>query len=458
MAQQSNKRTLIIIGISIVAFVALGITARTMGWLGEESGQLAEVGNAERKTLTQLVSASGTISPEVEVIISPDVSGEIIELTVKEGDFVNQGDLLLRIRPDIYQARIDEIQATLLNSKAREQQAYAGLLRSKLNFEKQKELYEKNVIPEMEFVTAETQYQADEANYNASRFSVQSTEASLRQAQEELRKTVIRAPISGTISKLNVETGERVVGSVQMTGTEILRIARLEQMEVEVRVNENDIVKVAVGDTTRILVDAYTNRNFQGIVTEIANSATRRGEGTTEQVSEYVVKIRITTPHNLGSATALMQLESTDELRNVEKAPEFKPGMSASVDIETHTEYNVVGVPIQAVTVRDFNKLKSNRRDSTGTKSEKPDAEVVQMDDGESVSTPVTTKKVEEDIRRVVFVVDGNQVNMVEVETGINDDSHIQILRGLDEGTEIVIGNYRLLSRQLNDGDKIRKN
>src|SRR5690554_2828696 len=191
MAQKSNKRTFIIIGISIVAFVVLGITARTMGWLGEEAGQLAEVGNAERKTLTQLVSASGTISPEVEVILSPDVSGEIIELTVKEGDFVNQGDLLLRIRPDIYQARIDEIQAALLNSKAREQQAYAGMLRSKLNFEKQKELYDKNVIPEMEYVTAQTQFQADEANYNAARFSVQSTEASLRQAQEELRKTVI---------------------------------------------------------------------------------------------------------------------------------------------------------------------------------------------------------------------------------------------------------------------------
>ena len=458
MAQKSNKRTFIIIGISIVVFVLLGITARTMGWLGEEAGALAEVGNAERKTLTQLVSASGTISPEVEVILSPDVSGEIIELTVKEGDFVNQGDLLLRIRPDIYQARIDEIQGALLNSKAREQQAYAGMLRSKLSYEKQKELYEKNVIPEMEYVTAETQFQADEANYNASRFSVQSAEASLRQAQEELRKTVIRAPISGTISKLNVEAGERVVGSVQMTGTEILRIARLEQMEVEVRVNENDIVKVGVGDTTRILVDAYTNRNFEGIVTEIANSATRRGEGTTEQVSEYVVKIRITTPHNLSSTPALMQLAANNELSDVEAAPEFKPGMSASVDIETHTEYNVVAVPIQAVTVRDFNRLKSNRRDSTGTDTEEAEADVVVMDNEEPVASSDTTKKVEEDIRRVVFVVDGDKVNMVEVETGINDDSHIQILRGLDEGTEIVIGNYRLLSRQLNDGDKIRKN
>lgn len=449
MATKSNKKTFIILSVVVVALILLGILARTMGWLDSETGSLVETGKSERKTLTQLVSASGVISPEVEVIISPDVSGEIIELTVREGDFVNEGDLLVRIRPDIYQARIDEIQAALLNAKAREQQAYSGMLRSKLNFEKQKELYEKNVIPEMEYVTAKTQYEADNANYNASTYSVQSTEASLRQAQEELRKTVIRAPISGTISKLNVEAGERVVGSVQMTGTEILRIARLEQMEVEVRVNENDIVKVAVGDTSRILVDAYTGRNFQGVVTEIANSATRRGEGTTEQISEYVVKIRITTPHNLGSSPQLMQLASADETQRAEPAPEFKPGMSASVDIETHTEFNVISVPIQAVTVRDF-------ADLDGDDSESENAE--SGDDEEEVEAAASdTTVVREDIRRVVFLVDGNRAKMVEVETGISDDTHIQILRGLDENVEIVTGNYRLLSRQLKDNAMIRK-
>lgn len=444
MATQSNKKTFIILGVVVVALIAAGILARTMGWLDSETGSLVEVGKSERKTLTQLVSASGVISPEVEVIISPDVSGEIIQLTVREGDYVNQGDLLVRIRPDIYQARIDEIQAALLNTKAREQQAYAGMLRSKLNYEKQKELYERNVIPEMEYVTAKTQYDADSANHRASTFSVQSTEASLRQAQEELRKTVIRAPISGTISKLNVEAGERVVGSVQMTGTEILRIARLEQMEVEVRVNENDIVKVAVGDTSRILVDAYSGRNFRGVVTEIANSAMRRGEGTTEQISEYVVKIRITTPHNLGSSPQLLQRASADETQRSEPAPEFKPGMSASVDIETHTEFNVVAVPIQAVTVRDFANL--NVRDSEGDEAE---------EEGDASSDTSGVKR--EDIRRVVFLVDGNRAKMVEVETGISDDTHIQILRGLDEGTEIITGNYRLLSRQLKDKDMIRK-
>lgn len=448
MATTSNKKTFIILGVVVGALILLGILARTMGWLDSETGTLVETGKSERKTLTQLVSASGVISPEVEVIISPDVSGEIIELTVREGDYVNQGDLLVRIRPDIYQARIDEIQAALLNAKAREQQAYSGMLRSKLNYEKQKELYDKNVIPEMEYVTAKTQYEADNANYNASTYSVQSTEASLRQAQEELRKTVIRAPISGTISKLNVEAGERVVGSVQMTGTEILRIARLEQMEVEVRVNENDIVKVAVGDTSRILVDAYTGRNFHGVVTEIANSATRRGEGTTEQISEYVVKIRITTPHNLGSSPQLMQLASADETQRAEPTPEFKPGMSASVDIETHTEFNVISVPIQAVTVRDFANLDAD---------EDVNEEAESGDEEEIEAATSDTTVVREDIRRVVFLVDGNRAKMVEVETGISDDTHIQILRGLDEGIEIVTGNYRLLSRQLKDNAMIRK-
>jgi HlyD family secretion protein len=295
MAKKSTKKTLIIIVVLVALFAGFGILARTLGWLDTETGTLVETASAERRTITQLVSSSGIIRPEVEVILTPDVSGEIIELTIKEGDFVNQGDLMLRIRPDLYEARIDEIQASLLNARAREQQAMAGLLRARAFFQQQEQLFQREMIPSIDFVTAKTQYEAEQANHNAASFSVQSVEAQLRRAQEELRQTVIRAPMSGTISKLNVERGERVVGSVQMAGTEILRIARMEQMEVEVRVNENDIMKVAVGDTARVMVDAYTGRTIQGIVTEIANSAIRRGEGTTEQVSEYVVKIRILT-------------------------------------------------------------------------------------------------------------------------------------------------------------------
>lgn len=428
----STKKTWITIGCVFAALIVLGIIARMAGWIGGETvGTLVETAKVERKTIVQLVSASGTVRPEVEVIISPDVSGEIIELTVKEGDIVRQGDLLVRIRPDLFQARIDELQAVLMNSQAREQQAKATLIRAELNYARQKQLFESRVIPEIEYVTAKSEFEAQQANHRAAEFTVKSAEAQLRRAQEELRQTVIRAPMSGTISKLNVERGERVVGSQQMTGTEILRIARMEQMEVEVRVNENDIVKVALGDTARIKVDAYPNQTIRGIVTEIANSAVTRGAGTTEQISEYPVKIRVVTPHNLTDQPVRLMPVAGEEVDLSARNPYLKPGMSASVDVETQTASNVISVPIQAVVVRDFAKL-----------------------NGDTVRTAAGAPK--EDIRRVVFLVSGNEAKMVEVQTGINDDQSIQILRGVDEGDVVVTGSYRVLSRELKDGAKVR--
>jgi HlyD family secretion protein len=457
MAKKSSKKTIIIIVILVSLFAGFGILARTLGWLDTETGTLIETASAERRTITQLVSSSGIIRPEVEVILTPDVSGEIIELRVKEGDFVSQGDLLLRIRPDLYEARIDEIQASLLNARAREQQAMAGLLRARAFFQQQEQLYQRQMIPNIEFVTAKTQYEAEQANHNAATFSVQSVEAQLRRAQEELRQTVIRAPMTGTISKLNVERGERVVGSVQMTGTEIMRIARMEQMEVEVRVNENDIMKVAVSDTARVMVDAYPGRTIQGIVTEIANSAIRRGEGTTEQVSEYLVKIRILTPHNLTHSPAIMQVSAGEELPEISEAPFLKPGMSASVDIETRTVVNVVSVPIQAVTVRDFSLLKTDSSAEATTQKASSDADTASAT-GDTTRAPQETGVSRQDMRRVVFVVEDGVAKMVEVETGINDDRFIHILRGIDQGNQIVTGSFRVLSRQLSDGDQVRVN
>lgn len=439
----STKKSMYTLGGILGGVIILGIIAKSAGWIGGEPlGIQVETAKSELKTVTQLVSASGTVRPEVEVIISPDVSGEIIELTVVEGDIVKQGDLLVRIRPDLYQARIDELRASLMNTRAREQQARASMLRAEMTYNRQKQLFESNVIPEMEYITAKTNFDAETASHKASEYTVQSAEAQLRRAEEELRQTVIRAPMSGTISKLNVERGERVVGSQQMTGTEILRIARMEQMEVEVRVNENDIVKVALGDTARVMVDAYTNQSIRGIVTEIANSAVTRGAGTTEQISEYPVKIRVITPHNLTEQPVRFQQASTEEVDLESRTPFLKPGMSASVDVETQTVMNAIVVPIQAVTVRDFAKLKSAQSDSTESETEE---EVVP-----------TTEKAKEDIRRVVFVVADGAVNMVEVETGINDDRFIQILRGIDNDTEIVTGSYRILSRDLKDKDKVR--
>lgn len=438
----STKKSMYTLGGILGGVILLGIIAKSAGWIGgEPMGTQVETAKSELKTVTQLVSASGTVRPEVEVIISPDVSGEIIELTVVEGDIVKQGDLLVRIRPDLYQARIDELRASLMNTRAREQQARASMLRAEMAYNRQKQLFESNNIPEMDYITAKTNFDAETASHKASEFTVQSAEAQLRRAEEELRQTVIRAPMSGTISKLNVERGERVVGSQQMTGTEILRIARMEQMEVEVRVNENDIVKVALGDTARVMVDAYSNQSIRGIVTEIANSAVTRGAGTTEQISEYPVKIRVITPHNLTSQPVRFQQTSTEEVDLQSRTPFLKPGMSASVDVETQTVLNAIVVPIQAVTVRDFAKLKSNDTDSTHT---------------DSVAVVRSTEKAKEDIRRVVFVVVDGAVSMIEVETGINDDRFIQILRGIDNDTEIVTGSYRVLSRDLKDKDKVR--
>jgi HlyD family secretion protein len=428
----STKKTWFIIGGAFSALILFGLIARAAGWIGgEPEGTLVETATVDRKTITQLVSASGTVRPEVEVVISPDVSGEIIELTVREGDFVRQGDLLVRIRPDLFQARIDELQASLMNSQAREQQAKALLIRAEAAYLRQQQLFESAVIPEIDFVTAKSDFEAQQANHRAAEFTVQSAEAQLRRAQEELRQTVIRAPMSGTISKLNVERGERVVGSQQMTGTEILRIARMEQMEVEVRVNENDIVKVALGDTARIRVDAYPNQTIRGVVTEIANSSVTRGAGTTDQISEYPVKVRVVTPHNLADQPARMRAMPGQEVDLATRNPYLKPGMSASVDVETETAVNVVAVPIQAVVVRDFAKLAAD-----------------------TTQTALAASK--EDIRRVVFLLVDGQASMVEVETGINDDQFIQISRGVDETATVVTGSYRVLSRELKDKQRIR--
>jgi len=429
----SAKKTWFIIGGTFAALIVFGLIARAAGWIGgEPEGTLVETATVDRKTITQLVSSSGTVRPEVEVVISPDVSGEIIELTVREGDFVRQGDLLVRIRPDLFQARIDELRASLMNSQAREQQAKALLIRSEATYLRQKQLFESTVVPEIDFLTAKSDYEAQQANLRAAEFTVQSAEAQLRRAQEELRQTVIRAPMTGTISKLNVERGERVVGSQQMTGTEILRIARMEQMEVEVRVNENDIVKVALGDTARIRVDAYPNQSIRGVVTEIANSSVTRGAGTTEQISEYPVKVRVITPHNLTDQPARMRAMAGQEVDLTSRNPYLKPGMSASVDVETQTAVNVVAVPIQAVVVRDFAKLAA---------------------DTSKTPAPAATK---EDIRRVVFLLTDGRAAMVEVETGINDDQFIQIVRGVDEAATVVTGSYRVLSRELKDKQRIR--
>jgi len=448
--KSSTKKLLFWIGGVLGVIIALGLVLRLTGVIGNsDTGKEVETAKAKLKTITQLVSASGKVQPEIEVVIRPDVSGEIIELAVKEGDFVRQGDLLVRIKPDIYQAQIDNLNAALLTQKARLEQTRASLIQAEAAFKRDKKLFDKDLISEMDYIQSKSNLDAQKASLKAAEYQIQSAEAQLRQAKEELEQTVIRAPQNGTVTGLAVEEGERVLGNSQMAGTEMMRVSLLDRMEVLVEVNENDIVNVDYADTARIEVDAYPERQFNGVVTEIANSAQVTGSGTNEQVTNYQVKVRIVTPHNLGSSPDKMVRNEASEDPEEMFVPKFRPGMSATVDVETQTAVNVVSVPIQAVTVRDFAKDKSTE------KAKKDSADIILASTKDQDDDMFIQK---EDIRKVVFVVEDGKAVRREVETGISDNSHIQILSGLKAGEEVVIGSYRTLSNLLKDGDKVKVN
>lgn len=437
--KSATKRILILVGILLVVAVVVVVGLRASGVVGgQERATPVELADVEIRTVTQLVTASGNIQPEVEVRISPDVSGEIVELPIVEGDKVRRGQLLARIKPDFYQAQVDQAEASVLQAKASEAQRRADLLNSELELNRQRTLFESGAIAESAFQTAETRYQTMKASYEASQYSVDIADARLKEAKEQLSKTVIFAPMDGTISILAVELGERVVGTTQMTGTEMMRVAKLDQMEMEVNVNENDVVNVAVGDTSAIEIDSYPNRIFRGVVTEIANSARVTGMGSQEQITNFPVKIRILDPHNI----TFDESGADDVVMNNElpvasmPTPNFRPGMSGTVDIFTHTVKDATAIPIQAVTVRDYMQI---------------DEEHGGIPD--SLRTPG-----EEDLRRVVFVMDEeNRARLVEVETGIADDSHYVILSGVSVGDKVVTGPYRAVSRTLEPGTLIEE-
>ena len=450
MSTKSNKssnKSLIYTSIVLVSIMVLLFALKQFGVIGESNSEIeVETTYTKYATITQKVSASGNIQPEVEVIIRPDVSGEIIELAVQEGDFVREGDLLVRIKPDIYQARIDNLNAALLTQKARMEQTRAALIQAEATYIRDKELFEKELISELQFIQTTSSWESQKASLKASEYQIESAQAQLRQAQEELEQTVIRAPQNGTVTGLTVEAGERVLGNAQMAGTEMMRISLLDRMEVEVDVNENDIVNVSLSDTARIEVDAYPNRLFNGVVTEIANSARVSGAGTNEQITNYKVKVRIVTPHNLEQGGGQLQAVFAEEVTQLLPTPNFKPGMSASVDIETDTANDVVSVPIQAVTVRDFSLDKDMETNGSESTEE-------QTNDIEGSLASLKVQK--QDIRKVVFVIEDGVAVRKEVETGISDNANIQISQGLDIGQEIVVGSYRTLSRTLKNNDKI---
>ncbi len=407
---------------------------------------------AAKRNITELVSANGKIQPEVEVKISSDVSGEIVELYVKEGDQVKKGDLLCKINPLIYEsnssrmvATLNGAKANLANSKARLEQIKSSFTNTEITYNRNKKLFDQGAISQADFDASKAAYEgakadvkAAEESVNASEYNVKSTEASLKEANDNLAKTNIYSPVNGTVSKLNKEKGERVVGTAQMEGTEIMRLANLNEMEVSVDVNENDIVRVHYNDTSLIEVDAYLGRKFKGIVTEIANSANTTGV-TAEQVTNFTVKIRI------------LQESYQDLMVENNNRPPFRPGMSATVDIQTKQAKNVVTVPIQAVTTRSDSSAFEKQGMKEGGEEE---GEIVVKDEKDK-SGEETKEEIK--IEECVFVYAEGKAKMVKVKTGIQDNNFIQIVSGLNDGDEIISGPYSAVSKQLKDAMEVNK-
>ena len=414
-----KKKTLywvIAVAVLLMIFLVIGKKA---GWFGK-SGDFKEVEVAQISSIdiVETVAATGKIQPEIEVALSSEVSGEIIELPVKEGQTVEKGDLLVKINPDLIQAAVSQSQAGLQNVRAQYAQAQASEKNAQLNYERNKALFEKGVISKSEWDKSVADYDMAQANAKAAYYNVQSASANVKQSVDNLSRTTIYAPMSGTISKLSVELGERVVGTAQMAGTEIVRVANLQNMEVEVDVNENDIVKVSVGDSTIVEVDAYLKREFKGIVTEIANSA--ESALTADQVTNFKVKVRILP-------------ESYKDL--TEGKPEsfspFRPGMTATVDIITNKKKNIIGVPISSVVIKT---------DTTDSKKSYISNE----------SSSATAEKFE-----AVYVKEGEEAKLRVVKTGIQDDSNIEIISGLKEGETVITGPYNTVTKSLKQGDKV---
>ena len=435
MKKKSNKFLPYIISFVVILIIVL-VVGKKQGWFGKEFEINVATKVVESRTITELITANGKVQPETEIKISPDVSGEIIQLEVKEGDEVKKGQLLLVIKPDIYIQSLNRAQASLSSSQARLAQTDARLIESDMAFKRSNSLFKQAAIAVSDFETAQASYKVAQSEVKAAEFAVKSAEASVAEAQEQLIKTKIYAPMDGTVSRKNVEKGERVVGTNMYAGTELLVVANLHLMEVKVDVNENDIVRVNLNDTALVEVDAYLGRKFKGIVSEIANSANVVG-GSTDQVTNFNVKILL-----LDSSYG----DLTDSIKG-KKYP-FRPGMSATVDIQTETRKNIISVPIQAVTTRS---LKNNTNEEAKKKeAEKPEGET------EAVTTQKPKSK-DNDKVEVVFVYKDGKVFKQPVKTGIQDSENIEILTGLKAGDEIVIAPFNAINKLLNDSTLVKK-
>jgi HlyD family secretion protein len=422
----SKKKLYLLLGGMIGLIVLLLVLSKT-GALGKkDKGIEVEIANVAQRTVVETVSATGKIQPELEVKISSEVSGEVIALPIKEGQMVKKGDLLIKINPKLYTSGLNRSQAGLSNTKAILSQADATFKEAKASYDRNKKLFEKGIISKSEWDRAVATYEGAQASKDAAYYSVESAAATVKEASDNLGRTSIYAPVSGTISRLSVELGETVLGTQQMAGTEMMRVADLNNMEVEVDVNENDIVKVSIGDKAKVEVDAYLKKEFDGIVTSISNSASTALSA--DQVTNFKVKVRILK-------------ESYADLMVGKPATfsPFRPGMTATVDIITTRKENVVAVPISAVVMRT---------DTTAARKSNLD-----KDEAESEEEAPVVKN--EKRYECVFVKSGEKVKLKIITTGIQDDTYIEVLSGLKNGETIVTGPYTVVTNDLNPGDGV---
>lgn len=411
--KKKNKKKIIIfggIGLLLLIIVVLVIASGDKKVIVQ-----VQTEKVIKKTITQTVSATGKIYPEYQVELRPEVSGEIVSLPVEEGDLVSKGQLLVRIKPEQYIAQRNQAKAQLESAKAQLKVREASLARVEADFKRIKGLAEKGLASEQELEIAKSEYLQNLGMLESQKASVDQALENLNNAEEQLAKTAIYSPINGRVTARKVELSERVLGSSFSMGSHLMTVADLSNMEARVEVDENDVVLVSIGDTTDIEVDAFKNKKFKGIVTQIGNSAQTKGLGTQDEVVNFEVRIKIIDPDS-----------------------QLRPGMSCDADIKTETRKNVLSVPIQTVTAR----------------LDKP-AKADPENEGESVQ-PTNTNSSKNKPKEVVFIIENGKAKKVEVETGISDDSFIEIKKGLKENQEVITGPYRAISKELEDGTLVR--
>jgi len=428
--RKSRRRRYILIGIG--ALLLLLIVGAIIASKREKPIPVTTE-KAAKRTILQLVSATGKVQPETEVKISPEVAGEIIELPVIDGAQVNKGDLLVKVRPDSYKALLEQQEAAISAAKATNLQQKATMMKTEQDLKRADDMYNKKTISIQEYNTAQAAYDVAKNTFESSLHEIERAQAGSSQARDQLSKTTIYSPIDGTVTILNSKLGERIVATNQFAGTEVMRVADLGHMEARVDVNENDVVNVKVGDKASVKVDAYGDRKFHGTVYQIANTGTTTGAGTQEEVTNFQVKIRI----------------DDHDVR-------LRPGLSCTADIETDMVKDVVAVPMQAVTIRTGDSNLSPEE------IEKKKQKIAQRDKGDNSAELVnerqekaTQKEEREKLAKVVFLKKGSKAQLLKVTTGIADDTYMEIKNGVQPGDEVISGSYSAISRKLKEGAKV---